>query len=62
MGVEGVAVVRDKSIACQSVSSFVPHSTRVPRAADPGDFLYLAVSDEWGPISVQIATSDFLKG
>ena len=62
MGFEEVAVVRDDSIACQFVSSFVPYNTRVPRAVDPGDFLYLAVSDMWGPVGEKIAASDFFNG
>ena len=32
------------------------------REVDPGESLYLAVFDVWGPISVQIVASDFFKG
>ena len=31
-------------------------------AVDPGEHLFVATSDVWGPISVQIAASDYFKG
>ena len=43
IGVNEVVMVRNFCLACKLVCSFVPHNTRVPRAVDSSDFLYLAV-------------------
>ena len=62
MGVKEVVMVRNCCLACKLVCSFVPHNTRVPRAVDPSDFLYLAVSDVWGPICMKVSASNLFKG
>ena len=62
MGFKEVVMVRNCCLACKLVCSFVPHNNRVPRAVNPSDFLYLAISDMWGSICMYFAASNLLKG